>query len=358
MIRRHYDRLILVGVLVALVGSALGLILQIQRGRDDLRDRPWERAPIPHPDVADPDEALLAEVVALAEAPFQFGVTEPRVFTSEVRVRSVDPMAPWPIPFDAMVCPFTQYPQPPVVEVTDTSGDGIPDEWAREHGFNVREVIAHLDPDGDGYTNLEEYQAGTDPNDPASFPPPSFDFRLAQVRSVPFPLVFAGSSRLPSGTLLFTINTGSRTFTRRVGQEVEGWTVVGLDPDDENVLLVERDGDTRRLVRDRQVAGFRVARLISLHEVDANQMPRQVSASEGGTLQVRRNTFQVTSVTDNAVTVVGPPRDRVTEIRRATEAELQELMPPPPPEEEDFAPPEDEWDDPTQRRPGMMMMTE
>lgn len=48
-----------------------------------------------------------------------------------------------------------------------TVGDGIPDDWKIAHGFSITDPsVAGQDPDHDGLTNLEEYQNGTDPNNP------------------------------------------------------------------------------------------------------------------------------------------------------------------------------------------------
>ncbi|MFO7991125.1 MAG: NosD domain-containing protein [Thermoplasmata archaeon] len=53
----------------------------------------------------------------------------------------------------------------PDVEDEDDDGDGMPDEWEIEHDLNPKDLSdAELDNDGDGLTNLEEYNAGTDPN--------------------------------------------------------------------------------------------------------------------------------------------------------------------------------------------------
>jgi glucose/arabinose dehydrogenase len=59
------------------------------------------------------------------------------------------------------------YPDCP--EVVDTDGDGISDEWELAYGLNPNLASdASLDLDGDGFTNLKEFLAGTDPQNPAS----------------------------------------------------------------------------------------------------------------------------------------------------------------------------------------------
>ena len=48
---------------------------------------------------------------------------------------------------------------------TDSDGDGIPDGWEVLNGLNARFAgDAALNPDGDDYTNLEEYALGLDPH--------------------------------------------------------------------------------------------------------------------------------------------------------------------------------------------------
>ncbi len=47
----------------------------------------------------------------------------------------------------------------------DSDNDGIPDGWEVLYGLNARFAgDAGLNPDGDDYTNLEEYALGLDPN--------------------------------------------------------------------------------------------------------------------------------------------------------------------------------------------------
>jgi len=46
----------------------------------------------------------------------------------------------------------------------DIDGDGLPNWWEVLHFGSPTAANAHADPDGDGFTNLEEFLRGTDPN--------------------------------------------------------------------------------------------------------------------------------------------------------------------------------------------------
>jgi hypothetical protein len=56
-----------------------------------------------------------------------------------------------------------------VITLADTDSDGIPDEWENTYGFNpTGNGDRDDDPDLDGFTNFEEYIAGTNPTNSAS----------------------------------------------------------------------------------------------------------------------------------------------------------------------------------------------
>lgn len=59
----------------------------------------------------------------------------------------------------------------PVFAEEDTDGDGLPDWWEIQY-FGDLSQDGEGDFDGDGYTNLEEYDAGTDPTVPDGEPRP------------------------------------------------------------------------------------------------------------------------------------------------------------------------------------------
>ena len=52
----------------------------------------------------------------------------------------------------------------------DSDGDGMPDLWEARNGFSLLIPDASLDLDGDGFSNVQEYLAGTDPRDGHSVP--------------------------------------------------------------------------------------------------------------------------------------------------------------------------------------------
>lgn len=55
----------------------------------------------------------------------------------------------------------------------DADGDGMPDDWEKRHQLAVDDASDNVaDPDEDGYTNIEEYLNGTDPNERIDYTKP------------------------------------------------------------------------------------------------------------------------------------------------------------------------------------------
>lgn len=98
----------------------------------------------------------------------------------------------------------------------------ITNAWLIKFGLNYADVnVKDQDPDGDGFTNLEEYKDKSDPTDKVSTPPKFTKLRFDKFEQKPFMLVFKGN---PDGEgKEFQINANNaRTQFKRINETIDG----------------------------------------------------------------------------------------------------------------------------------------
>jgi len=84
---------------------------------------------------------------------------------------------------------------------------GVTGVWKKKYGFALDDPdVALADPDNDGFSNMEEFKAGTDPLDPHSTPPPIQKLRMESYVSTPFRIMFMGYSKEANGTWALQLN--------------------------------------------------------------------------------------------------------------------------------------------------------
>lgn len=110
-----------------------------------------------------------------------------------------------PIRFGFETCPFCKQKLPEKKAIVlDADGDGLPDEWERRYGLNPDDPAdANADSDNDGFTNMEEYLAKTDPKDAKSHPDYLDSLKLElPLKETFLPFYFVSAMKTPNGVKL------------------------------------------------------------------------------------------------------------------------------------------------------------
>lgn len=160
----------------------------------------------------------------------------------------------YPIPYEAEICPFSDFPQP-TLDQLDRDGDEITDDWELKFQLNKYNAAdAFQDPDMDGFTNLEEFKGSANPRDAESHPPYATKLRFVERKDIPFFLVFQGLTELGDGSVVFQLNnpsTGKSHFAS-LGEVVENVVIQGFEPAEAGRparLFVTRDAAEIELIR-------------------------------------------------------------------------------------------------------------
>jgi hypothetical protein len=97
----------------------------------------------------------------------------------------------------------------------------VPNEWLQQFGLPIQDAdVLEQDPDGDGFTNLDEWAGHTNPTDAKSHPEYLTKLKLKSFTQEPFRLVF--SSWVGDTFAINTIDLKQPTQFLKVGDAVPG----------------------------------------------------------------------------------------------------------------------------------------
>ena len=220
----HYDWLVAFVGLALLAGVVFLFVSSDNLSEEDARSaceaELKQRKPA-HKDVAAADFSVLDKVRNDMEAPSLLQVPSDKAgnfLASECRVYCQNPdvaACHKPIPFKSKECPYCGFKQRSEDDMeavrggVDADNDGMPDAWELKFGLNPNDPAdAKEDADGDMFTNLEEFEAKTDPRDPESHPD-FLDFLAlaSDLRTEVLPFMFKMATPIPSGHRLTFVAT-------------------------------------------------------------------------------------------------------------------------------------------------------
>jgi len=248
-LRGQYDKILAFAVLAALIGSLLYLVVSVGMIRSTKERLEKEIAGMrpAHEQASEQDGTAFHSAMASLREPYRLPAPAQPLLVPEARVWCTD--CRLAIPYETEVCPFCGEKQKKgEAERDDYDGDkdGMYDAWERANKLDPYDPRdAGRDADHDGFPNIEEFQARTDPQDKNSCP--SFIVKL-KVRSIeinPFMLRFRGMMKRQDDSIRFQINTrvGGETYFRSLGETVEGFE---LHKFEEKHKELERHGTTIR----------------------------------------------------------------------------------------------------------------
>src|SRR5947209_9122069 len=97
----------------------------------------------------------------------------------------------------------------------------VPNEWLEQFNLPIADAdVLEQDPDGDGFTNFDEWQGHTNPNDKNSHPDYLTKLKLKSFSQEPFRLVFASRTEDTFG--INTIDLTQPTQFVKIGDTIAG----------------------------------------------------------------------------------------------------------------------------------------
>ncbi|MEI6073261.1 MAG: Amuc_1099 family pilus-like system protein [Verrucomicrobiae bacterium] len=222
-IKTNYERALLGLSTLVLVACAGWLAFQALSFPDTFSGRNSSKKP--DNKISPPDSKVVDSASALAAAPGSWSPHEGSLLVSR----------PYVVKEGKLFDP---------VEGGEDLHPPIKNAWLMKYNLDYSAPdIKDQDPDNDRFSNLDEFQAGTDPTNPGSVPPYYTKLRLTKFDPVPFRLKFSGDSGDGETFIINASDAKSRTQFLKLGDVIAGtpYKVLGYEKKSENRKDMEVD---------------------------------------------------------------------------------------------------------------------
>lgn len=278
----HWDWLVALGGVLALVGAGAMFAMTMGGTEDATSYTGSLNAMRPaHEGVPAADLTVLEKSLRGAKSPAQlsavdakkasFLASERRVLCRQGDAESKKKACGRPIPSACEVCPFCGAKQVVVKVEVDTDHDGMPNDWEKKYGLNPNDPSdAAKDADGDGFTNLEEFMAGTNPKDKMSHPDYLDSVSVAGgLKQTSLPFYFNNATPIPGGHRFTFQRIGMKGFDAKVSAKMNEEVV---SPDRKSWKSGWKVTKYEQKTEQRQIAGSKLKRPVDVSTVDIERI--------------------------------------------------------------------------------------
>lgn len=176
------------------------------------------------------------------------------------------------------------------LEGTEDLHPPIKNSWLIKYDLPYWEGdIKDQDPDGDRFSNLEEFVAGTDPRDKNSIPPYYTKLRLQKFISKPFRLIFTGT---PDDGQTFTINAKdlkSRTQFLEMGQPIKDAPYKLVNYEKKTIVENEIEKDASELTIENTETGQKIVLVANKEANDPTSFAEFINLYDNSVLTVKKD---------------------------------------------------------------------